>query len=395
MRNDFLKSFIGSVTVEVAGQYPERLLNACLKNDVHVWNVRHAGNDKIQFDVALSDIAKIRVLFRHSGCKTTFTKRSGLPFFMKKVKIRAGFAIGMVAFFMLMLSSSSMVWGIHIKGASPHVEQELREVIDEIGIRRGAFQFKLPQPDEVQRIVTEHIDEATWIGVRKKGTTFEFEVVEQVRQEAPELLSPRHLVAAKKAVIHKIFVEDGKAVKKTNDFVEEGELLVSGFIGAEGKEQTVAAKASVIGEIWYTSSVTVPLENTFASLTGEQQSKRMLVLGDIELPFWNIKEPDYETYETFERETEWSLFGYRLPIQFRTIEQRETLEFTRTYTKEEAVAVAKEEARRELREKIPEDAEIMAEHVLQEAVENDKVSLMIHYQVLEEIAREKPIIQGD
>lgn len=88
-------------------------------------------------------------------------------------------------------------------------------------------------------------------------------------------------------------------------------------------------------------------------------------------------------------------FGYRLPIQFRTIDQRETLEFTRTYTKEEAVAVAKEEARRELREKIPEDAEIMSEHVLQEAVENDKVSLMIHYQVLEEIAREKPIIQGD
>ncbi|WP_054710362.1 sporulation protein YqfD [Bacillus sp. JCM 19041] len=192
-----------------------------------------------------------------------------------------------------------------------------------------------------------------------------------------------------------MFVEDGKAVKRTNDLVEKGDMLVSGFIGAEGKEQTVAAKASIIGEIWYTSSVTLPYENEFTTITGEQKNKRLIQIGNWDIPFWNFSKPDYETYEIFERETNFSIFGYRLPVQIRTVEQRETFGFSRTYTKDEAVEVAKKHAREELRGKLPDDAEIKTEHILQEHVENDTVSLKIHYQVLEEIAQEKPIIQGD
>lgn len=395
MRNGFLKSLNGYVTVQVEGRYPEHLLNKCVKEGVHIWNVHYEGDQHLYFDITLTDIKTIRRLFRHSGCKIRFKQKAGLPFFLQRMKIRSGFAIGLALFLFLLILAANMIWGYSIKGASPHVEQQLQEVVRDIGIKKGAFAFQLPQPDEIQRIVTDEIEEATWIGVRKKGTTFEFEVVEQVRQEASERLNPRHLVASKKAVIRKMFVEDGKAVKRTNDVVEKGDMLVSGFIGAEGKEQTVAAKASIIGEIWYTSTVTLPFENDFTTITGEQKNKRLIQIGNWDIPFWNFTEPDYETYELFERETNFSILGYRLPVQIRTIEQRETFSFSRTYTKDEAIEAAKKHAHEELRGKLPDDAEIKMEHILQEHVENDTVSLKIHYQVLEEIAKEKPIIQGD
>ncbi|MBM7838095.1 hypothetical protein JOC54_001326 [Alkalihalobacillus xiaoxiensis] len=395
MRNEMSKSFKGNVTVEAEGNYPEQFVNKCVKEGVQIWNVAKLADGVLQFDIALTDIPKMRKLFRQSGMKIRFKQRRGIPFLINRMKIRVGFAVGMLLFIGIILFASNMVWGHTIKGATPHVEQKLNEVIQEIGIEKGALAFRLPKPDEIQRIVTDRISEATWIGVRKKGTTYEFEVVEQVRQTEPERLSPRHLVASKKAVIRKMFVEDGKAVTRTNEVVNEGDLLVSGFIGVEGEEQTIAAKASIIGEIWYTSTISMPMEQTFTALTGEQKNKRMITFGDVEIPYWNFTKPDYAAYETFEKETNLSLFGYRLPFQFSILEQRETFAFKRAYTKEEAIDVLKKQAREELKGKLPDEAEIKTEHILQEVVENDTVSIKIHYQVLEEIAQEKPIIQGD
>lgn len=389
------KSVKGNVTVEAEGSYHEQLLNKCLKEGIQIWNVQEQPSGNLQFDIALADISKMRKLFRKSGIKIRFKQRRGMPFLLNEMKVRIGFATGVLLFIGIILFASNMVWGHTIKGASPHVEQKLNEVIQQIGIERGALAFRLPKPDEIQKMVTDQISEATWIGVRKKGTTYEFEVVEQVRQTEPERLSPRHLVASKKAVIRKMFVEDGKAVKHTNEVVNEGDLLVSGFIGVEGQEQTIAAKASIIGEIWYTSSISMPIEQTFTSLTGEQKNKRIVSFGDVEIPYWNFTKPDYNSFETFERETNLTIFGYRLPFQFKVLEQRETFAFNRAYTEEEVIDVLKKEAREELKGKLPDDAEIKSEHILQEAIENDTVSLKIHYQVLEEIAQEKPIIQGD
>ncbi len=72
-----------------------------------------------------------------------------------------------------------MVWNIDVEGASPQVEHELRQIVHEMGVKRGAFFFQLPNVERIQRDVTERIAGATWVGVRQKGTTYEFEVVEQ------------------------------------------------------------------------------------------------------------------------------------------------------------------------------------------------------------------------
>ncbi|RQW19979.1 sporulation protein YqfD [Bacillus sp. C1-1] len=395
MRNGFVNLIGGVVTVEISGPYPEQLLNRCLKQGMHIWDVSVMETEKIQFKVQLSNIHQLRRFLRKTDLTLRFKERQGLPFFIKQMKVRAGFVTGIAAFFIAFFLLSNMVWGYSIDGASPQVEKKLEEAIAELGVKRGEFSFSLPKPNEIQAYVTDRIDEATWVGVRKKGTNYQFEVVEQVRQSDPEIISPRHLVASKKAVIRSMFVEDGTAVKRTNDVVEKGDLLVSGFIGVEGAEQTIPAKASVVGEIWYTSTVSMPISQIYSSLTGEQKNKYQLKVGDVSIPFWNITAPDYESMETYRKESQYTIFGYRLPVQLIVDEHRETQHFERTYEKEEAFDVLKEQARLDLEQDLPEGADIIGEQVLHEAVENDTVSLKIHYQVLEEITQEKPIIQGD
>src|SRR5690606_40667427 len=88
-----------------------------------------------------------------------------------------------------------------------------------------------------------------------KGTTYQFQVVQKTEPKQQVEKSPGHLVASKKAVISHMFVERGKPMVKINQFVDKGQLLVSGAIGKEEEEMMVVAEGKVWGKTWYKTTV--------------------------------------------------------------------------------------------------------------------------------------------
>ncbi|WP_227934929.1 sporulation protein YqfD [Alkalihalobacillus deserti] len=399
MNNKWTNHINGYVRVRIDGDYPERFLNRCIEHDFSIWQIKRIDDRRIVCYMDVEDAKRIRPLLRQTNCKVSFVQRSGMPFLLKRILKRSGFLVGIISFLTVMFVLSNMVWDIEIKGASPQVEHELRQVVTEMGIKRGTFQFSLPSVELIQRDVTELVQGATWVGVRQKGTTFEFEVVEQQLPDEAERYSPRHLIATKKAIIHKIFVEHGQAEVKPNDFVRKGDRLVSGYIGkkdAEDEEkELVPAQAMVLGEIWYKSDVSVPLDNLFTTLTGEKKERHYLSFSGFNIPIWGFGKVKFPEYTQFEHERQFQFLNWSLPISYKRTEFLETSQLNRTYTKKEAVSAARKRARVDLKKHLPLGAEIIGEKVLHEDVENGKVNLRIHYQVIEDITSEQPIIQGD
>ena len=84
-----------------------------------------------------------------------------------------------------------------------------------------------------------------------------------------------------------------------------------------------------------------------------------------------------------------------MPISYKTQTLRSKEDLVREYTKNEAMKEAKKMAKESLEKELPEDAEIIGEKILRESIDNGKVILSIHYQVIENIAIGQPIIQGD
>ncbi|KHF41886.1 sporulation protein YqfD [Halalkalibacter okhensis] len=399
MKNNWTNHLHGYVRVRIDGDYPERFLNRCIEEEISIWQIKKIGDKRMVCYMDVDDAKRIRPILKMTNCRVSFIQRNGLPFFIRRLMVRSGFVAGLVGFLAIMFVLSNMVWGVEIKGASPQVEHELRQVVTEMGIKRGAFQFSLPSVELIQRDVTELVQGATWVGVRQKGTTFEFEVVEQQLPEEAERYSPRNLVATKKAIIRKIFVEHGQAMVKPNDFVREGDLLVSGYIGKKESEneekELVPAQAVVLGEIWYKSEVNIPLDSLFTTLTGEKKSKHYLSIYGLDIPIWGYGKVEFEESTESIHERPFRFFNWSLPLTYKRSDYLETKQFERTYTKEEAIRAARERARIDLSKHLPKDAEIMGEKVLHETVENGKVNLRIHYQVIEDITSEQPIIQGD
>jgi similar to stage IV sporulation protein len=231
--------------------------------------------------------------------------------------------------------------------------------------------------------------------VELKGTTYHFQVVEKNEPQKIKAAGPQNLVAAKRATIIDMFVEEGQKVVTYNDVVSKGQLLVAGTIGKDKNTKTVSAKGKIWGETWYKSKVEIPLESTFQVFNGKEKQKHYLQITSINIPVWGFGKVEYNNYEKEENTKKVKFFKWELPFKVVNSTYREKEEVTRIYTKEEAVEKGKEDARKDVLKLIGEDGKIKEEKILQDSIKNGKVILNIDFTTIENIAKVQPITQGD
>ncbi len=395
MKNQWVTFINGKVVVKIEGRVMEPALNALLKAGIPVWDVKRKTAESITFQIAFSDVHKLRHAVRPFDCRVSFLKGEGGPFLLKRIWKNSGFLAGALAFFAIIFVLSNMIWGIEIKGASPEVEHQMRKELKSLGLSTGKTQFTVPDVETIQRELSYRMDNITWVGVDLKGTTFHFQVVEKNAPEPGEATGAQHLVAGKKAVIVRMFVEEGDPKVAVTDYVEKGQLLVSGLIGTEDKPKGVPAKGEVFGETWYKTSVDLPLQSTFSVFTGNEKRHFHVGISDWKLPVWGFGDPEYKESVKEENTKRLRFLKWEIPIAITDTSIKEKEVVDRKYTKKEALAEARKLARNNLLSQLPDDAEIKGEKILHEKFENGKVRVTIHFKVVENIAVGQPLIQGD
>lgn len=82
MKNEWVDTLAGSVRVKAEGKGIERLINACVRQGIAVWNVKNHSRETATFFIKLSDVKRFRHIARQSECKLSFVGRRGLPFFL-------------------------------------------------------------------------------------------------------------------------------------------------------------------------------------------------------------------------------------------------------------------------------------------------------------------------
>lgn len=396
MRNQWIHFYSGMITVKVSGKGLERFINALVRSNISVWNLkRDVAEQQLIFTIGLDDAKKLRHFARKYGCKVSFSKRTGLPFFVKKLFKNGGFLAGSMLFLIVIFLLSNMIWDIEITGADPATEYKIEKLLKEIGVKKGQLQFLVETPESIQQHLTNNIDEITWVGVELSGTAYYLRVVEKSEPEKTEKSGPQHLVAKKKAVIVDMFVEEGEPQVEIHEHVTPGQILVSGEIGNEDQTRLVSAKGEVYGEIWYKSEVVLPIESRFQVFNGNEERKYSLKMGNLAVPLWGIGKTDFKSFEKETDIREFNFLKWKLPVMFVTDVYRESEQITRKYSDKDALEVAKEMARRDLKNILPDDALIKSEKILHHRNENGKVYLTILFHVYEDIAKEQPIIQGE
>jgi similar to stage IV sporulation protein len=402
-------SFIkGYVRIIVTGRMPEMFFQECVNSGVTVWNVRREGSSSCSGNVKLSDISEIRRLRRERNYKITFEQRRGYPFIFSRFFRKKEFIFSFIMSILLILFMSNIIWKVEITGELPkEIEEKITKQLNAYGIHAGAWIFMIDPPAKIQQKLTDDIPELLWVGVRQKGTTYQLEGVEKIVVKEDKVEGPRNLVANKKGVIKRMYVSKGVPQVEINDYVEPGEILVSGTLSdlpksedgkvkeKENKKVLVPAEGEIIASTWYEVDVTIPLKQNYELLTGQQEKKFYLGINNFKFPIWGFGSPDFEEVHHDSTETPIKFIRWNLPINIieSTLSEKQIQKLERT--QEEAVQAGIKQAKEELQLQLGPDAKITSEKVLHESLENGKVKLYLYMTVEENIAKAQPITQGD
>ncbi|TMV44609.1 sporulation protein YqfD [Paenibacillus mesophilus] len=393
MKTTIFNRLRGFVRIELRGRNMEKLLNALIAGRFVVWDIRRIGEDAVELHIIIGDFFKLRPLLRKSGVKLRIKGRYGFPFVLDRLGRRKMFIVGIISFFAAIYILSMLVWRIDVEGNEKIARSDILQAAKEQGIYRFQWKFRLSDADMLSRELQNKLPGSAWIGVNVQGTRIQIKIVESARPDERQLMNPRHLVAAKNALVTQILAEKGKPLVKPNTNVNKGDILISGYIGDAANSQTVVAQGKVRGIVWEEATVEIPLVLRQKVYTGDTKSRSYLVIGSRGLQVTGYGETPFAQYETVSNLKTVHWRKWSLPIGWLDEKLLESRMEEIPLDPEEAKKIALEQARAEVVAAAGPDAVWRGEKIiLHEKSDNGKVYMKVLFEIEQPIAVEQPII---
>ena len=286
----------------------------------------------------------------------------------------------------LFLVFSNMIVKINII----HENREIREIIanelDEYGIKVLSFKKSYDELDEIrQEILDKYPDKLDWMEFDVDGQVINVRVEERIITDTSKSDKVCDLVATKSGVINDLLVSEGEVKVNINDYVREGDTLVSGVItyNEEDKRYTCAS-GRVYATTWYTASVSIPLEYYEYEETG---NKKYNIVWEVDDNKKSILKNRFTNFNSSLKNI-FHIFDFNLYLET----QNETEKIVKTYTEEEAINVGINKAISSIEITLGEFDEIIDKKVLKKYVNNSTMDMEVFIIVKELISAEKEVV---
>lgn len=386
-----IRFFRGTVRFAIRDGFLERFINLCAQNRVPIWDGRREGN-RYTACTTLSGSRRLPELAQKAGVILEPVRPGGAPVLLRRYRGRTGLFAGAALVAVGLMILGCFIWQVDIQGLQTIPEEEVRDALEELGVRRGALRRDI-DARQVERMLMIRLDKAAWVAVNLRGSSAVVEILERV--VPPERVDdrvPHNVVAAKPGFITYLEVYNGQPTVKVGDSVDAGEILVSGIMeDKKGRNRTVHARAKVMAQTREELRVEVPYLQEEQKVRGTAVRRYLDILSvRIPLSLGGIPEEPWKVERAVRNiplvsrlaPITWSREGYLL------LETE-----TRTVTPQEAKAMAEEQLA------ALEEKEFAGMTVLQRDLTGqelgDRFLLEGIYLCQEDISQEKEILTGE
>lgn len=286
----------------------------------------------------------------------------------------------------LFLVFSNMIVKINIIHENKDIREIISDELDEYGITVLSFKKSYSELDKIrEEILDKYPDKLDWMEFDVNGMVLNVRIEERIITDTTKEDKVCDLVATKSGVINDILVSEGEVKVNINDYVREGDTLVSGIItyNEEDKRYTCAS-GRIYATTWYTASVSIPLEYKEYVETGK---KKYNIVWEVD---GNKKKILKDRFTSFNSSLSNILRVFDFNLYVET--QRETEEVIKTYTEEEALSVGINKAISSIEVTLGEFDEIIDKKVLKKYANNSTMDIEVFIIVKELISTEKEII---
>ena len=380
-----LRLIFGYVRIEIEGYYIERFINICQNKKILIWNLKRQKGVKLYLNIGIKDFKKLKNIARKTNCKIKIKKKKGIPFILHRYKKRKIFAIFLILIALAIYTSSKYVWNIEVQVEDNLKIEQIEEDLADLGLRKGVLKSKIETDKLINELRLKRND-ISWIGINLKGTNV---IVKAVKaDEKPDLLDDSdycNIVASKSGIITKIIAQNGTAVVNVGDEVNEGDILIAGYM--EGKytdKRYVHSLGEVQAKIKYSKSEKIYVKQEKLRDTGNEEKKFQIKFNIFQINFYKTLSK-FKIYDTIYTEKKLKIFSnFYLPISVVEITNKEQIKETKEYSKEEIIELGKEKLSKAIEEDIANKENIL-EIKVDTTEQEDSVEVCVTYEVLENI----------
>lgn len=159
----------GYVQVIVKSHFIERFINICIRRDIYLWDIRRRSASEADMKMSMRSFHKLRPIAKKTRSRVYIKRKYGLPMVLHRYKKRYFFVGGLIAAVCFVIVMSQFVWSIEVVGNEVVSTQEILQVLDGLGVHKGAFRGSIDARDLKNNALLE-LDQLSWIWVDIKGS---------------------------------------------------------------------------------------------------------------------------------------------------------------------------------------------------------------------------------
>jgi len=362
--------------LKIIGKDLKRFIRMLYKLNIYLEEIRIIENECfIKIDKKNYDkISKIKTSY-----KIEIIKLYGIEKIINIFKKNNIFILSLIIGVLFLSLLTRMIFKIEVV----HNDDEIRKLIMEELNKNNIKKFKLIKSYDYiekvkQSILNNNKDKIEWIEIERIGTKYSIKVEKRILNDIKQEETTKHIVAKKNGIIKKIVAENGEIIRKINDYVKEGEIIISGSIYKNDEiVNNIAANGKVYAEVWYEAKIELPI-NYQEKIITDKENKIINV---------NILNKDINLFkkENFKNKTsnKKNIFNdfFKL-ISINYINEKEI-----KITDKPIDEIALEIASKKIIEKLTNDEYIISQKKLKTSVNNSTIIVDVFFKVYENISR--------
>ncbi len=310
---------LGYAEVFAEGERALDLINLCMRYHLPYGEARRATGGVV-FLFRLGRLKALKALCEKERIEITVKNTGGLPVWLHARRHRYGLIMGVLAALFLVIFMQNFIWRIDVMGNKSVTTEHILDMLDDYGLFEGSYIPGL-NTDKIQNRVLIDSDKISWISVNINGNIASVEVREiSDEQQHVDSDAPANLVASKAGQIVQVQVLAGNVIVAGGDFVDEGELLVSGIFDSKTEGYRVTrAKGKVYAQTSEEFYIKIPYEYEKKVYTGNEYCDEYINFFNFSIKISKNSGKTYALYDKISIVDSYSfLDGGRLPMSKTT-----------------------------------------------------------------------------
>ncbi len=299
------------------------------------------------------------------------------------------FIISLVIGIIFLYYLSNIIFDVKIMSNNDELVKIIYNELNEAGIRKYRLIKSFSQKEEIRKkIIDTYKDKIEWLEIDRIGSKYYVHVLERIINKNNYSSKYQNIVARKNAVIMKIEASNGDIVCKVNDYVNRGDVLISGVIKKNDViKDLVQAKGKVYGETWYI--VRVELPRTYEVMSNTKNSFKRLSINLFDKRLFLFKNKKYINEEYMDKSI---LKSNLLPISLNITKINELKKDNYFYTYQDALEKGLRLAKEKLIDNLKGDSQILFQKKLKLYEENSTIIIEVFFKVYEDITTYEDIV---